>query len=162
MMKWVLALVLMLGCAPAWAQQANTKSDCGASAGYHPGEGKPLSQDADGNLCVKGTLSVVQSALTPAALTFATTIPTTSGGTSIFTGGVASHSLTIYNNSTGVGAPTLWCNPSGGSASVGSGASIQPYGGGYLWASGLTTVPKCISDGGAATTTAATISGFGG
>ena len=52
-MRWApIALVLLLACAPAWAQQANVKTDCSTSAGYSANGGHPPTQDRDGNACV--------------------------------------------------------------------------------------------------------------
>lgn len=91
-----------------------------------------------------------------ASLTFATTIGISS--TPLFSGGTASRNLAAFNNSTGTGAPILWCNPAGGTAVVGQGIPIPPYGGGYVWPTGLATVPACISAGPGS----ANVSGAGG
>lgn len=93
------------------------------------------------------------------AQTFPSTIATTS--TALFTGSPAARRLVVFNNSTGSGAPTLWCNESGGVAVANSGIAVPPYGGAFMWPDGLTTIPRCVSDGGVAGTTAVTVSGSG-
>ena len=93
-----------------------------------------------------------------AGLAFAASIPTTVNGTPLYSGGVASRRLVIFNNS-----PTaiLWINEAGGNAVVGSGIRIGPLGASYIWNNGLTTVPNGISDG-AGAATAVVMSGSGG
>lgn len=90
------------------------------------------------------------------SLVFPATIPTSS--TPLFSGGIATHRLTIFNNST---TAILWVNEAGGTAVVGSGIRIAAGGGSYYWSSGLPAVPTGISDG-AGGSTAASISGTGG
>ncbi len=75
-MRWLILAPLLAVCAPAWAQQANTKSDCNASAGYSAGSGRPLTMGPDGALCAQTAPSA--RTLVPLDITTVTT-----GGTAV-------------------------------------------------------------------------------
>jgi hypothetical protein len=79
------------------------------------------------------------------AITIAATIGTTSAAI-ISAGGAPTGRLDLFNN-TASGGGTLWVNPSGGTAVVGSGIPIYA-GGSYTWLDGIAVAPTGISDNG--------------
>jgi hypothetical protein len=97
-------------------------------------------------------IGTLQPATYSSAITFASSVGTSSEAL-ISGGGAPTGRLELFNNGT---TGTVWVNPSGGQAVVGSGIPIYPRGS-YLWANGLSVVPTGISDNGVVA-----ISGAGG